>query len=374
METAIRSERNVSVCDKGSMKILHVITSLRIGGAEKLMVDLLPRMKAEGHEVDLCVFDGVRTPFYEEIERRGMKVIQLGLSAYSLSHIGELAQLMRRYDIVHTHNTACQYFVAIAALFAKCRIFTTEHNTSNRRRGSRLWRVLDRGMYQRYNTIICISEETRAHLVEFIDGEASDCANKIIVINNGIDVASYSMSGSNIHPKSDVKTILMVSAFRWEKDQKTVIRAVMHLGAGYRVWFVGGGDERLMKECETLAQDLGVEKNVEFMGVRNDVVDLMHQADVLVQSSHIDGFCLAAVEGMASGLPVVVSDIPGVGDIVRNAGVLFPHKDAKALADAILKVCEDEDYRQKVVEKCLDRAKMFDIEAMNRHYLELYLK
>ena len=51
------------------MKILHVITSLRTGGAEKLMVDLLPRMKAEGLEIDLCVFDGVRTPFYEEMEK-----------------------------------------------------------------------------------------------------------------------------------------------------------------------------------------------------------------------------------------------------------------------------------------------------------------
>ena len=57
------------------MKILHVITSLRTGGAEKLMVDMLPRMKALGVEVDLCVFDGVRTPFYEELEKKGVKII-----------------------------------------------------------------------------------------------------------------------------------------------------------------------------------------------------------------------------------------------------------------------------------------------------------
>ena len=91
------------------MKILHVITSLRTGGAEKLMVDLLPRMKERGHEVDLCVFDGVRTPFYEELEHRGVKVIPLGHSVYSPLNIGKLIKLMQGYDIVHTHNTACQY-------------------------------------------------------------------------------------------------------------------------------------------------------------------------------------------------------------------------------------------------------------------------
>ena len=105
------------------MKILHVITSLRTGGAEKLMVDLLPRMKAKGHEVDLCVFDGVRTPFYEELESKGVKVIPLGYSVYSLFNICKLVPLMRGYDIVHSHNTACQYFVALASFFSKCKIY-----------------------------------------------------------------------------------------------------------------------------------------------------------------------------------------------------------------------------------------------------------
>lgn len=356
------------------MRILHVITSLRTGGAEKLMVDLLPRMNAEEHEVDLCVFDGVRTPFYEEIERQGMNVISLGHSVYSPFHVGKLISLMRGYDIVHSHNTACQYYVAFASLFTSCRVFTTEHNTSNRRRGSKIWKILDRWMYGKYNKIICISEETRAHLIEYLEGDSLIYADRICVVHNGIDVASYSKSDPKVHPMSCVKTILMVSAFRWEKDQKTVIRAMKHLGDGYRLWLVGGGDVVLMKECETLVKEMKIEKYVEFLGVRSDVVDLMHQADILVQSSHIDGFCLAAVEGMASGLPVIVSDIPGVGDIVKGAGVLFPHGNDKVLADEIKKLCNDEDYAREVAEKCKQRAKMFDIDTMVRRYMNVYAR
>ena len=209
-------------------------------------------------------------------------------------------------------------------------------------------------------------------MIEFIDGNASIYADKICVIHNGIDVASYSMLGLTTHPMPNVKTILMVGAFRWEKDQKTVIRSLEHLEEMYRIWFVGGGDENLMKECKNLTQELGLESRVDFLGVRSDVVELMHQVDVLVQSSHIDGFCLAAVEGMASGLPVVVSDIPGVGDIVRGAGVLFPHEDARALAHAIKQLCEDEAYAKDIANKCQQRAKMFDIAVMAQRYMELY--
>lgn len=81
------------------MKILHVITSLRIGGAEKLMVDLLPRIKAEGHEVELLLFDGTCTPFRREIENAGIKVFDLGKggSVYSPLRLLKLMPYLKKY-------------------------------------------------------------------------------------------------------------------------------------------------------------------------------------------------------------------------------------------------------------------------------------
>lgn len=348
------------------MRILHVITSLRTGGAEKLMVDLLPRMKARGSEVDLCVFDGVRTPFYEEIERRGMKVIQLGLSAYSLSHIGKLTQLMRRYDIVHTHNTACQYFVAIASLFTQCRIFTTEHNTSNRRRNG-WWRMLDRWMYSRYEKIVCISELTQQNLIQHI-GQAYE--QKCVVIYNGIDLSTFVRPSSS--PVHDGKKILMVSAFRDQKDQKTLIRAMRELPRDYVLELAGGGEERLIAECKQLTQELHLEERVKFLGVRTDVYTLLANADVVVLSSHYEGLSLSSLEGMASGRPFVASDVEGLRDIVGGYGVLVPHENDKALAMAIEKLCEDDIYAEEIVAKCQQRAKMFDIDVMVQNYLQVY--
>ena len=350
------------------MRILHVITSLRTGGAEKLMVDLLPRMKAMGHDVALCVFDGVRTPFYAELESQGVQVIPLGHSVYSPFHIGKLVKWMRKYDIVHAHNTACQYYVAVASLFATCKIITTEHNTSNRRRNV-WWRMLDRWMYGRYEKVVCISELTKKNLIQHI-GALFEA--KCVIIYNGIDLKTYSgLPSSHITNK---KKVLMVSAFRAQKDQKTLIKAMKELPSDYVLELAGGGEECLIEECKQLVRELQLDERVKFLGVRTDIPTLLSAANVVVLSSHYEGLSLSSLEGMASGKPFVASDVEGLRDVVGGYGVLFPHEDAKVLANEIQRLCEDEFYAKQVAAKCLARAKMFDVKAMVRNYLHLYQK
>lgn len=347
------------------MRILHVITSLRTGGAEKLMVDMLPRMKAMGHQVDLCVFDGVRTPFYEELESKGVRVIPLGHSVYSIINLFKLVPFMRGYDIVHTHNTACQYYVAIANLFLHRHIYTTEHNTTNRRR-SWTWKLLDNWMYRQYEKIVCISELTQQNLLQHI-GESFE--KKCVIIYNGIDITAFANSSS---PSPNGKKILMVSAFRAQKDQKTLIKAMKDLPSDYVLELAGGGEERLIDECKHLVQELHLDGRVNFLGVRTDIPSLLGKANVVVLSSHYEGLSLSSLEGMASGRPFVASDVEGLHDIVGGYGVLFPHKDVSALVHVIRKLCEEDGYAEEIAEKCQQRAKMFDIEVMTHNYLELY--
>ena len=120
------------------MKILHVITSLNIGGAEKLMVDLLPRLKQRGVEVELLVFVGNRTMFYDQLEREGVKIAAFAEkgSVYNPLHLIRLYRFLKKnhFDVVHTHNTAPQLFAALVAVLCSVVLCTTEHNTSNRRR------------------------------------------------------------------------------------------------------------------------------------------------------------------------------------------------------------------------------------------------
>jgi len=109
-----------------------------------------------------------------------------------------------------------------------------------------------------------------------------------------------------------------------------------------------------------------------FLGIRGDVSGVLKAADFVVQSSHIDGFCLAAVEGMAAGKPVIVSDIPGLKDVVGDAGVLFPHADPVSLAQEIAHLAHDEQYCHEVASRCSERAKHFGLDKMLQGYMSVY--
>ena len=101
------------------MKILQIITSLRIGGAEKLITDMVPLLIKEGHIVDVMLFDGIETSFKQQLLSQNINIISLGINTfvYNPLLIFKLIPIIKQYDIVHTHNTACQYFVAIASKF-----------------------------------------------------------------------------------------------------------------------------------------------------------------------------------------------------------------------------------------------------------------
>lgn len=352
------------------MKILHVITSLRTGGAEKLMVDLLPRLRELGNEVELCVFDGVRTPFYEQLEGKGVKILSLrtGGSVYDLRNILALIRIMKHYDIVHAHNTACQLFVSLAHVLAPgVQLITTEHNTTNRRRGKWYLKWGDRWMYRQYRSIICISDKARENLVNYI-GEDS----KIVTIYNGIDTERFAAAKpKEVKKDSDVKIVTMVAAFREQKDHKTLIEAFDLLPDNYLLQLVGDGD--LRKEMEEYAKHFHSADRIFFLGNRNDVPEILNGSDTVVLSSHYEGLSLSSVEGMASGRPFIASDVDGLHEIVAGYGILFPHEDAQALADAITEVCENKEYARKVSEQCQKHALQFDIGKMAEKYNLVYL-
>lgn len=354
------------------MRILHVITSLRTGGAEKLMVDLLPRLRGLGLEVDLCVFDGVKTPFYQELEAKGVKIIALrqGGSVYDPRNIMALVSLIKKYDVVHTHNTACQMYVAFANILAKRYIVTTEHSTSNRRRKYPIMKCLDSWMYHQYKTIVTVSDIAGLNIKDYI----GDSTLPTKTISNGIDVNRF----RNAAPCKEILDTykgcylsIMVAGFRYEKDHATVIKAFSLLPDDYHLLLVGDGEKR--GECEALSERLGLRERIHFLGIRMDVPNLLQTANVVIMSSHREGLSLSNLEGMASGKPFIASDVEGLHEIVWGAGILFPHQDSKALSVRICQCCTDKNYAIEVGANCAARAQKYDIGKMAEQYAMQYV-
>ncbi len=363
------------------MKILQAITSLRIGGAEKLITELVPLLREKGHEVDVLAIDGVDTNFKTSLQKDGIKILSFcnDSSVYNLKFFFKMAKLMKNYDVVHTHITATQLYGAFGSCFCKAKMVTTEHATSNRRRGNFFFKLMDKWMYSRYDSIISISEPCDESLRKYLGTNYPFC-----IIKNGVNIKKFLDAKPVNLNLGDCKKITMVAGFRYEKDQPTLINALKYLPEDYHIVLVGDGEKR--SELEALAlqsQTLKIydvkEKDgiksigrVHFLGIRGDIPQILKASDVIVMSSHREGLSLSNVEGMCSGHPFIASDVEGLREVTKGYGELFPHGDSKKLAELIIRLCTDKSYADLVAKKCQERAMRYDIRKMVDGYDKVY--
>jgi glycosyltransferase involved in cell wall biosynthesis len=356
------------------MRVLQVITSLGTGGAEKLLVDSIPLYKAKGIDMDLLLLNGTETPFLQILKEKNITIHILSTGSiktvYNPLHILRIIPYLRKYDIIHVHLFPTLYWVALAKLlsFSKTKLIFTEHNTQNRRIGKKSGRILDKFIYLRYNIIVSITKEVdtimKAHLLLSED--------KFKIINNGIDLSCFvNFTNMKKCPMDKLKIIIIqVSAFRGQKDQATVIRALQYIPQNVKLLLVGDGENR--SKCEELVKELDLSGRVHFLGIRMDIPSLLKSADIVVLSSHYEGLSLSSIEGMASGKPFIASDVPGLRDIVNGAGLLFPAGNEKVLAEQINILLSDRELYEKVAKDCLIRSKEYDINKMVEQYIEIY--
>lgn len=347
------------------MRILHVIESLKIGGAERLLSDMLPLM-AQQHQVTLLVNRDIDNDFSRRVKTAGVRVEVLrNVGLHSPKNIICLRKKFKDYDVVHVHLFPTSYWAALASMFSSVPLIFTEHSTSNRRRGKWYFRPIEQFIYSRFQCVISISQQTQDALREWL--QVSRDSSRFVVVNNGINLSAF----SHLHNQKDYPhTLVMVSRFAASKDQETVIRAMALLPNDLHAIFVGDGEN--LAHCKELAASLGVSDRTHFVGSQLDVASWLAKADIGVQSSHWEGFGLTAVEMMAAGLPVVASSVEGLRQVVEGAGILFEAGNAQELADAVSRLLSDTDYYKKIVCQCAARAVDYDIRTMVDQYLKIY--
>ena len=356
------------------MKILQVINTLKMGGAEKLISELVPRMKSYGFDVDVAVFDGSGTPFMEKLRNSGVNIISLNQnpgSPYSLVNFFKLLPVLKGYDIVHSHTTPAQMYCSLAKVFnPSMTMVTTEHSTYNHRRGKWYFRLLDKCVYSSYSKIICIGQSPRVNL----EKQIGDQGDKIVVIENGIDVGQYNkvfaIGRDEINCKISDFILTMVGRFTDAKDQHTIVKALPLLPENVKLVLVGDGP--LKERVSKFADELGVLDRMRFMGLRNDVPSILKTSDVVILSSHWEGFGLAAVEGMAAHKPVIASNVSGLREVVEGAGLLFEVGDAEELSRLIISLKDDATLYGKIASQCYERAKKYDIDLVAHRYEQVY--
>ncbi len=349
------------------IKVLHVMPMMGVGGASNLMSEIIPNLNTHPEiKAELVISKFLDKSFLPRYEEAGVKVHVIGKgSTRSIKNIFQIARLIKDYDLIHVHLFPSLYWVALANLFIKKPLVYTEHSTSNSRRGKWLLRGIEKWAYKHYRRIICISEQTKDSLRDWIKAKGDD--SRFVVINNGVNLTSFKrIQREQIYPH----TLIMVARFVAAKDHETVIRAMTLLNDDVHLIFVGDGERKT--SCEKLVDELGLKERVHFAGVQSDIPKWLGKADIGIQSSHWEGFGLAAVEMMAAGLPVVASDVDGLKQVVENAGILFPHGDYKKLAEIVEELIINKDYYNLNKQKCLECSKSYGIESTVQKYIDVY--
>lgn len=356
------------------MRVLQVINNLAIGGAESQLKDLTLGFNERGLVNEVYVLCRTGSYFERSLEKAGVLLYgPLGLSIYSPLQVLALARHLRHhaYDLIHVHLFPAQLWTVLASDLARSRtpLLTTEHNTHNRRRRW-FFRPIDRWLYTRYREVVCVSESTRAALTQWVPSTIA----KTRVITNGVQIDRFvnavRLSRRELLGVSEnTPLILTVGRLEPQKDHATLIRALQYLD-GVSLAIVGDGS--LREELEALVRGLGLNKRVYFLGWRTDIPQVLKAADVYVQSSHWEGFVIATIEAMAAGLPVVASRVPGLVDVVGDAGVLCAPGSVADMANGLRTLLDDPQRRDELSRLGRERARKFDISSILDLYMSAY--
>lgn len=363
------------------MKILHIIGSLEMGGAENLLIPLTLEQKCLGNDVSVLLLRKAHnSTVTKKLQSNDINVswlIEKG-SLYNPLLIFRLRPYLKENDIVHVHLFPSLYWVGFAKWLTRSSapLVYTEHSTNNRRRVNPILNRVDRLIYQyAYKHIIACSEKARETYLD-----AYPNIEHITTINNGVDIKQnreaqpYSKQ-ELLGISEDCFVVTMVARFIFMKRQDTIVEAISKLPSKFHACLVGGEptDEGLIK-VHKLAAELGVADRVHFLYVRSDVPRILKMSDVVMMSSEYEGLSLSSIEGMASGKPFVATDVNGLKEVIEGAGELFELYNSDQLATILTKLESDKDYYNLISARCSQRASEFDINIMADGYITVYNK
>jgi glycosyltransferase involved in cell wall biosynthesis len=318
------------------MRIIHFVTG-GFSGATQVAVDLTRAAQANAGVTDGAVLLALRVKRKTDMNHvaalraEGLEVVLIPGWSH-LATIWALSRLCLRWrpDVLLAHGFSDHIWGRFAGVLAGVpHLVHVEHNTRERYTG---WRRLQtRWLARRTDLFIGVSEGVRQSLLSLGMPAAST-----IAISNGTRLELFAEAAERAYD-SRKPDILMAARFARQKDHATLLKALALLraeGLRPRLALAGGGSARHLRNARRLCTSLGLDDQVDFLGQRSDVPELLMATQICVLSSHYEGMPLALVEAMAAGCVAVGSAVPGIRELLSDGvdGRLFEHQSAPALA------------------------------------------
>lgn len=317
------------------MRIMLVMHSVGVGGAERVVTSLANQFAARGHEVCIVTLE-VKRPALPLSESVLLLELNARKSISGLLHVmTSLRKAIRDFkpDVVHSHMVHSNLVTRLLRCVMPIpRLISTAHNTNE---GG--WHRLL--AYRITHHLADVTTNVSSEAVAAYEKRRAVPQGQMLTVHNGIDTRAFQYSQSrrdqtrsSLGIMASTSLILAVGRLEPQKDYPNLLKALSQLPHHLEWEAVIAGTGQLETELLDLASDLGLTDRVRFLGVRSDVRDLMCAADVFVLSSDYEGFGLVVAEAMACERLVVATDCGGVAEVVGDLGHLVPPRDPEALA------------------------------------------
>ncbi|HEX2988603.1 MAG TPA: glycosyltransferase family 4 protein [Chloroflexota bacterium] len=344
----------MSTSDSGSFKILHLVTSLDLGGAQNHLLSLVKGLRARGHTADVAFFKN--PTLLKEFQATGAEVFDLSTRrTFSPLLIPRLTGILRdgRYQILHTHLLKADSYGAVAGMLARTPVvLSSKHNDEIALQNPRVATV--HGLLSRLDRKVIVLSD---YVGRYVSSVGKVDRTRIDRVYYGIQptTAATAEDGARVRAElgipAEAPLIATVGRLMEQKGLVYLLQAMKILGDRLpeaRLLVVGDSqDGRDGYKMELLKQweSMGLQGKVVFTGVRHDIPAVVQAIDLFAMASLWEGFGLVFLEAMAAARPIVATEVSAVPEVVENGvtGLLVPPRDPQALADAMYRLLTERD-------------------------------
>lgn len=309
-------------------KVLIILPSFTIGGAENMVYELSNNINTEYFDVVVLCYCGKQNTSLEKKAEHRIDVHYVNCAGtVTCSKIYIVFREINRIqpDIVHAHMGGALY-AALWTLKTRKPLVVTIHATPKNAFSNLIENVLRLRMKMGRCRLVAVSEENKRLVDQYFELKIP-CE----VVNNGVNLRNY------YHKEHDVFTFINVARQDDNKNQEMLIEAfkrVHDIHNNMQLILVGDGPNHGM--LQSRCSELGIQDDVLFTGNIENAEDYYAVSDVYVQTSHREALPMSILEAMAAGLPIISTNVGGIKDVIRQNGYLIKDNDRNALIEKMI--------------------------------------
>jgi glycosyltransferase involved in cell wall biosynthesis len=367
---------------KKVINILHLIAPTQFGGAERVLLNLIDVIDRSRFNLIVGCFVYIHSrnnKFMEKLGYRGIPNTVFWLNrTLDIDNIFRIIRFIQRnkIDIIHTHGYRSDILGLIAAKITRRPIISTIHGWTPIDSKLEFYQRCDRFALRFFDRLIPVSNQIRDSLIE-----SGINPIRVTRLRNAIDIhikqrSANSLPSLNVVKGSNDLLIGIVGRLSPEKDIPSFLQAASLLlreHSNLNFLIVGDGPER--KKLEDMTLSLGLKDKVKFTGFVDEMDNIYHLLDLLVISSSTEGIPLVLLEAMKYAIPVVASNVGGIGEVVDDTinGLLISPGNADELVENIKMLIINKKISKKISRNAREKIKNeFNRNVWIKHIEKIY--